>query len=261
VVELIPVKMPRFDSRFDIFSILESYLQHIIKTGDIIVISSKFVAISEGSFLNLERIKPSNEASLLASKFKISKKFSEVIQRESDEILGGVQGFLLCVKSGMLCPNAGVDKSNIRKGNVVIYPREPGILSSLIRYEMKFRLGVDIGVILADSRLMPMRKGTIGVALSCAGIDGLIEMRGRRDLFGNILRVTVQALADDLCSAAQPLMGESDESTPVVVVRGLENSLSDVFYEPEDFGIDRNQCVYMRSLRQDIFFKKQEKGV
>lgn len=247
MISLLPVKVRRFGSSFNIFDVLESSLKGLIISGDVVIISSKFVAISEGSIIDLAKVIPTPEAITLSKRYGIAKEFAEVIQRESDQILGGIPGFLLCIKSNMLCPNAGVDKSNIEKGKVVVYPRQPGALAMLIRDEIKFRLGTEVAVILSDSRLTPMRKGTIGVAVACAGLEGLVEMRGQRDLFGNVLRVTVQALADDLCSAAQILMGESNESIPIVVVRGLDIH-SDSIYEMEDFGISKNQCVYIRSL-------------
>lgn len=259
MLQLLPIKTRRFDSPFDIFDVLESYLKGVLMSGDVIVLSSKFVSLSEGSFLDLSRVRPSPESKELSEKFNLDREFAEVIQRESDDIISGVSGFLLCVKSNMLCPNAGVDKSNIQKGRVVIYPRDPGEAALLIRDEMKFRLGVDVGVVLSDSRLMPMRKGTIGVALASAGLEGLVDMRGRKDLFGKVLRVTVQSLADDLCSAAQPLMGESNEAVPIVLVRGLSKSfLSHSLYNMEDFGISRNQCVYMRSFFG--LFLREQKG-
>jgi coenzyme F420-0:L-glutamate ligase / coenzyme F420-1:gamma-L-glutamate ligase len=102
-------------------------------------------------------------------------------------------------------------------------------------------------VVIADSRLMPTRKGTVGVALAAAGIKAIADLRGKPDLFGNVLRVTSQAIADDLCSGAQIVMGEADEATPIVLVRGLgmESSEADSM---SSFAVDPGQCVYMRSL-------------
>jgi F420-0:gamma-glutamyl ligase len=96
---------------------------------------------------------------------------------------------------------------------------------------------------------MPTRIGTTGVALASAGFLAIRDMRGSPDLFGNPLKVTRQAIADDLCSAAQLLMGEAGEGTPLVLVRGLEPTLEGDFgYATKDFAIPTDQCVYMRSL-------------
>ena len=132
--------------------------------------------------------------------------------RESDEIVGGVVGFILASRDGLLSPNAGIDKSNIDHGKVVLYPRNALESASSIVEAMEYRRGVEVGVVVSDSRLMPTRRGTTGVALAAAGIEAVVDLRGKDDLFGNMLRVTSQAIADDLCSAAQLVMGESDEA-------------------------------------------------
>jgi F420-0:gamma-glutamyl ligase len=96
---------------------------------------------------------------------------------------------------------------------------------------------------------MPTRRGTTGVALAAAGLEAVVDLRGKEDLFGNILRVTSQAIADDLCSAAQLIMGESDEATPFVLVRGVKDSLiGKAKYPAQSFAVRADQCVYMRSL-------------
>jgi F420-0:gamma-glutamyl ligase len=112
------------------------------------------------------------------------------------------------------------------------------------------RRGSRIAVIVSDSRLTPTRMGTIGVALAAVGVLAVRDLRGRLDLFGNPLKVTRQAIADDLCSGAQLVMGESDEASPVVLVRGLEPDLIDreSKYSSSDFSIPIDKCVYLRSL-------------
>ena len=129
---------------------------------------------------------------------------------------------MLAVKEGLLTPNAGIDKSNVEHGKVVLYPRNPLESATALVDEMRFRRGVEIGVVVSDSRLMPTRKGTVGVALASAGIEAIVDLRGKPDLFGNVLKVTSQAIADDLCSGAQIVMGEANESVPIVLVRGLD---------------------------------------
>ncbi len=102
---------------------------------------------------------------------------------------------------------------------------------------------------IADSRLMPTRMGTVGVALAAVGIQAVRDLRGHPDLFGTPLKVTRQAIADDICTGAQLVMGEADEATPVVLVRGLERPQGkEASLGPADFSIPMEQCVYMRSL-------------
>ena len=105
-----------------------------------------------------------------------------------------------------------------------------------------------MGVVVSDSRLMPTRAGTVGVALAAVGFQGITDKRGHPDLFGNPLKVTRQATADAVCTGAQLVMGEADEASPVVLVRGLPSGAESARYAPADFAIPTDQCVYMRSL-------------
>ena len=215
--------------------------------GDILVVSSKFIAISEGRVVDLETVVPSDYATSVSRKLDIPPELCELVIRESDDVVGGVSGFMLTLKEGLLTPNAGIDKSNIEHGKVVLYPRSPLESATALVEEMRFRRGVEIGVVVSDSRLMPTRKGTVGVALAAAGMEAIVDLRGRADLFGNVLKVTSQAVADDLCSGAQIVMGEADESVPIVLVRGLATSAGRS-YRMSSFAVDPEQCVYMRSL-------------
>lgn len=249
VIRLWPVETERKSRPFDISGLLDETAGADLKTGDVIVVSSKFVAISEGRVINLKSVVPSKVATELSSRYNIPSELCELIVRESDEILGGVVGFILGEKEGMLSPNAGIDRSNIEPGRAVLYPRNPLESASTMVEEMEFRRGIKVGVVISDSRLMPTRKGTTGVALASSGLKAVLDLRGKEDLFGSILRVTSQAIADDLCSAAQLVMGESDESTPFVVVRGLgQELLAKSEYSTGRFGVRPDQCVFMRSL-------------
>ena len=250
MITLSPIKTERRSAPFDLAGLLDSLVGKKLRDGDVLVVSSKFIAISEGRVLPLGTVVPTPYAEALSSKFHIPAQLCELIVRESDEVLGGVVGFILASKDGLLTPNAGIDRSNIEPGKVVLYPRNALESASALVDAIRFRRGVRIGVVVSDSRLMPTRRGTTGVAIAAAGLEAVLDLRGREDLFGNILRVTSQAIADDLCSAAQLVMGESDEATPFVLVRGLASALvSDARYSASSFCVRADQCVYMRSLR------------
>jgi coenzyme F420-0:L-glutamate ligase/coenzyme F420-1:gamma-L-glutamate ligase len=249
MITLSAIKTGRRNAPFDLIDLLDGLTSGTLQEGDVIVVSSKFVAISEGRILALDTVIPTDYAIELSSRYNIPPQMCELIIRESDEILGGVSGFILASKDGVLAPNAGIDKSNIEPGRVVLYPRDALESASAIVDAMKFRHGLNIGVVISDSRLMPTRKGTTGVALAASGLEAIVDLRGKGDLFGNILRVTSQAIADDLCSAAQLMMGESDEATPFVLIRGLDKKLvKTAGYPPSGFAVRADQCVYMRSL-------------
>jgi coenzyme F420-0:L-glutamate ligase len=235
--------------RFDVVGFVRRELEDVLAEGDVIVVSSKFLAISEGRVVKISSVKATPEARDLARRYGMDERFCELVLRESDEVIGGVPGFLLAMCDGLLTPNAGIDKSNILHGMAVLYPRRPQALANTIRESIKFAMGVSVAVVICDSRLAPTRRGTTGVALASAGLEAIRDFRGKTDLFGNVLKVTSQAIADDVSSAAELLMGESDEATPIVVVRGLnEDLIQNTVYHPERFSISAEECVYLRSL-------------
>jgi len=243
------VKVPAKSSMFDIVELVDQRLGRKLRDGDVLVVSSKFVAVSEGRVVRLSGVLAGAEAKELATKYRMDPRLCELVLRESDEVIGGIPGFLLASREGLLTPNAGIDKSNVKHGSVVLYPRRPEISAWRIREAMKLHRGVSVGVVICDSRLSPTRRGTTGVAVAASGIEAVLDMRGRVDLFGNVLKVTAQGVADDLSSAAEILMGESDEATPIVLVRGLKrNLLKNTEYPGGKFAIPMDECVYLRSL-------------
>jgi len=249
LLTLTPVTVQAKSSKFDVVALIEKRVGSRLKDGDVLVISSKFVAVSEGRVVKLGGVKAGKKAKELAAKYRMDPRLCELVVRESDEVIGGIPGFLLTSKDGLLTPNAGIDKSNVKHGTVVLYPRRPEESAWRIREGLKFSLGVTVGVVICDSRLSPTRRGTTGVAVAASGIEAVVDMRGRRDLFGNVLKVTSQGVADDLSSAAEILMGESDEATPIVLIRGLKRKLlKETEYPGKRFAISMDECVYLRSL-------------
>jgi coenzyme F420-0:L-glutamate ligase / coenzyme F420-1:gamma-L-glutamate ligase len=247
MITFAPIRTPRQRVPFNLGELVDNVVGPELDDGDILVISSKFIAVSEGRVVDLRTVVPSDHAASMSKKLSISPELCELIIRESDDVVGGVSGFMLTLKEGLLTPNAGIDKSNIEHGKVVLYPRNPLESAAALVEEMMFRRGVKIGVVVSDSRLMPTRKGTVGVALAAARVEAIVDLRGKPDLFGNALKVTSQAVADDLCSGAQIVMGEANESVPIVLVRGLTTTASRG-YRMSSFAVDPEQCVYMRSL-------------
>jgi coenzyme F420-0:L-glutamate ligase len=249
LITFTPVRTERKSAAFPLPDLVDGLVGDQLENGDVLVISSKFVAISEGRIVVLETVKKSQQALRLSEMYGLPPELCELVIRESDEIIGGVPGFILAVKDGLLTPNAGIDKSNIEHGKVVLYPRDAAESAEILVEAIRFRRGLEIGIVIADSRLMPTRRGTVGVAISSAGIEAILDLRGRPDLFGNVLRVTSQAIADDLCSGAQILMGEADDGVPIVVVRGLDRKLlKKAVYPSQSFSIPTDQCLYLRSL-------------
>lgn len=211
--------------------------------GDILVLAETAVSTSEGNVIRLADITPSAHALRLAEKHQIDPAVAEVVLRESDSIVGGIPGFLLCMKGGTLLPNAGVDASNAPPGCVTPLPVDPNASASTIKQAVEQATGAKIGVIIADSRTHAMRLGCSGVAIGCAGIPSVIDDRGRCDLFGRKLEVTKRAIADNISSAAELVMGEADECTPAAVIRGFGLPISD-----DRIGVDTiaaDECLFM----------------
>jgi coenzyme F420-0:L-glutamate ligase / coenzyme F420-1:gamma-L-glutamate ligase len=221
------------------------------RDGDILVLAETAVATSEGNVVRLADIKPSPRACHLAEKYDMDPETAEIVLRESDSIVGGIPGFLLCMKAGTLLPNAGVDASNAPPGCVTPLPVNPNDSASRIKEEIRKATGAKIGVIVADSRTHAMRAGCSGVAIGCAGIPSVIDDRGRNDLFGRKLEVTKRAVADNITSAAELVMGEADECTPAAIVRGLGLEVNDDLIGVESIAAD--ECLFM-----GVFAKRQK---
>ena len=215
---------------------------------DIVIISSKFVSIGEGAVVQIDRLRASHKAKVIAKKFQMDEKLTELVLREADHIYGGIPGFLLCKKNGMLCPNAGIDRSNIPNGYAVLYPTLPFESADRLRLNFLNKNKLKIFVVISDSRLMPGRLGTSGIAIAVSGFKPVIDERGKKDLFGNTLRVTMRAAGDGLASIGVALMGESRESTPVVVVRGFEVMEDNKHMNWQDLAIDPLEDIYRRSF-------------
>jgi coenzyme F420-0:L-glutamate ligase len=213
-----------------------------IRDGDVIVVAESPVATAEGSAVVLDQVIPSARAVELASRYRLDPRVAEVILRESDEVVGGIDGFLLSMVHGTLLPNAGVDLSNTPPGTALPLPKDPDGSAVRLRQVMEHRTGAKVGVIIADSRTHAMRLGCSSVAIGCAGIRAVIDERGKRDLFGRELHVTQRAVADNIASAAVLLMGETDESVPAALVRGLGLPIEDVSGVPS---IDAAECLFM----------------
>jgi len=235
-------------SKFNLFQSLK--LSHFkFRDNDILVISSKYVSMSEGSVRKLDSIKISLKAIELASKYHMNPKLVELVIRESDYIFKGIPGFLLAIRDGIIAPNAGIDKSNTPPGFVILYPREPFKTAESLRLNFLLNLSIKVMVIIADSRLMPTRIGTTGVAIACAGFEPLEDQRGEIDLFGNVLKVTLKAVADSLATIGVSTMGESNESIPAVIIRNTKVIATDRKLSWRDMAVDATEDIYMRSLQ------------
>lgn len=245
MVEVLPIHIGIKKSRFDLFESLQGFGY---KDKDVLVISSKFASMSEGAIVNLDEVRVSKKARILAAKCQMDEKMAELVLRESDYIVKGAPGFVLAIRDGMIAPNAGIDKSNVPKGYAILYPRHPFRTAQNLKQKFLSELGISVGIVLADSRLMPTRIGTTGVAIACAGFEPVEDLRGKRDLFGNVLKVTFKAVADGLATMGVAVMGESDESTPAAVVRKAMVIWSDKKFSWKDMAVAPTRDIYLRGV-------------
>jgi len=249
-MEIFPIKIPKKSPGFDLFrTILES--KFTFEQDDILVISSKFVSMSEGSLVDLKTVKVSRKAKNLASKFKMDERIAQLTLQESQHIVSGIPGFLLTISNGMIAPNAGIDKSNSLPGKVIVYPKDSFRSAKLLRKKLYDKLQIRTGVVISDSRLMPTRIGCTGIAIGVSGFEPVEDLRGRKDLFGKKLRVTFKATADCLATLGVFAMGEANESVPIVVVRGADVNKTDRRLSMKDMTVEPGIDIYLRNLSSD----------
>lgn len=247
-----PLVVERKENEFDLFNIvIDSIAKNgfSLEDGDVLVISSKFVSNAQGRVIELDSVKTSSQSNLISKKFRMKPQFAEVIIRESDKIFGGMSGFVISSSDNILAPNAGIDKSNAKKGKVILYPNEPYLVAEQLRRKIFLKYLVHVGIIIVDSRLMPARVGTTGVAIACSGIEPVEDMRSQKDLDGNPLKVTFQAVVDNLATIANHKMGEASESKPIAIVRDSGAKLTDRRIKPNEVAVSHDQCVYVRGLK------------
>lgn len=192
--------------------------------GDILVIAQTIVSRAEGQIVDLTMVRPSPRAKKIAKKLDKRPELVEVILRASNRIIRAEQGHLIVeTPHGFVCANAGVDSSNVPGENLVtLLPKDPDASARRIRSTIQDKLSIDVAIILSDTHGRPFRNGAINIAIGVAGIIPLKNYVGRKDLFGYELRTTTVAIADELASAAELIMGEADEGVAVVVIRGYE---------------------------------------
>ncbi|MFQ6065431.1 MAG: coenzyme F420-0:L-glutamate ligase [Candidatus Bathyarchaeia archaeon] len=215
-----------------------------IEDGDVMAFASKAISTAQNRLIRLDTINPSKEAEKLANKYRLDPTFVEVVMGEAEKIYGGVSGALLTLKNGVLIPNAGVDHKNAPRRYVVLWPENPHRSAEKIRAEIFERTGRNVGVLIVDSRVTPLRMGTTGLAIGIAGFNPIKDWRMGKDLYGNKLLITRHALADDLASAAHLVMGETDELVPAVLVKGVPFSLTEK-NDPDLMLISERNCLFV----------------
>ncbi len=193
-----------------------------IQEGDVIIVTHVVVSRAEGNIINLDTIVPSCFAESLAKDMNKDPSLIEVVLREAKSIVRMGNGHIIAeTKHGLICANAGVDKSNVfGDRNVAPLPKDPDFSAKRIRDKIKKATGKDVAVLISDTHGRALRRGEINVAVGVAGMKPIRDRRGETDLFGFTLKVKQTAVADELCSAAELVIGQANEGVPVAIVRG-----------------------------------------
>ncbi len=196
--------------------------------GDIFVVAQKIISKAEERFVDLDGVEPSAEAKAIAEKADKDPRLVETILSESKSILRIKTGVIIAEhRLGYVMANAGIDRSNLgpgREGQVLLLPVDPDRSAAELRERLQDHFGVPLGIIISDSFGRAWRNGVVNIALGASGVPALIDARGRCDRDGRPLAVTEIAFADAVAAGAALLMGEGDESTPVVLARGADLS-------------------------------------
>ena len=247
-MQVIPIKTRIITPEDNIIDVILKGLEDAgleLEDNDILAIAETPLGTTEGRIVDLTEVEPSKEAKDLAGKYEMLPEVAELVVQEADEILGGIPHVVLTIKNNTLMANAGVDKSNVPPGHASLLPIDSRASAERLRSEIKRRLDKTVGVLVIDSRTQPLRLGNIGMALGVAGFYPVADDRGRKDLFGNEMRITRRAIADNLASACTAVMGESDESIPVAIIRNAPVEYVDQSFNSAEMWISPSECMYM----------------
>jgi len=225
VLEIIPIKIQSeigIDANF-VDLILES---SEINDGDILVFSQKIVSKNEGRILSLSSVNPSLLANGIASSYGKDPRLIELILSESERIVRMENGIIIVkTKHGFVCANAGIDESNVQDGYATLLPNDPDKSARLLKERIEQKTGKNISVIISDTFGRPFRLGQTDIAIGIAGLEPILDYNGKPDTFGKIMRVTAIAVADEICSASELVMGKV-EKCPITIVRNYNYNFS-----------------------------------
>lgn len=199
-----------------------------IMAGDILVVTQKVVSKAMGRVVVLAEVEPSPFARSVAERYDKDPRLVELVLRETRRIVRMDQGVILTeTRHGYVCANAGIDASNMPgEGVVALLPEDPDAAAREIRDEVRRLTKATVAVIISDTFGRPWRDGCTNVAIGVAGMEPMIDYRGQPDAMGKLMRVSVLAVADELASAAEPVMGKVDR-IPATIVRGYRYTRSE----------------------------------
>ena len=202
-VEVVPVEgMPEIRAGDDLAGML-SEASVDLRSGDVLAVTQKIVSKAEGRIVSEEDGRDA----------WVARETRRVVARRGDVVIAET-------RHGFVCANAGVDASNVEPGSLALLPEDPDRSAESIRRRLAQDRGLDVGVVVTDTFGRPWRRGVVNVAIGCAGLPALVDLRGMRDHHGRVLDATIVALADEVAAASGLVMGK-DAMVPAAIVRGL----------------------------------------
>ena len=218
-IQIIPVKIKEdIQPSDDIVALILSSSKSSIDDGDVIVISQKIISKKEGRVVNLNSIIPSELSVGISSAYEKDPRLVEAILSESKRIVRMEHGVIIVeTNHNFICANAGIDESNVEKGFATLLPVDPDKSAKKIRDAVLQITGKNTAVIISDTFGRPFRLGQTDHAIGIAGIESIKNYEGKPDTFGKIMRVTAIAIVDELCAAAELVMGKTEKSPTAII--------------------------------------------
>lgn len=217
-----------------------------IEDGDILVIAQKAISKAEDRVVQLDKVVPSEKALKIAKETGKNPRLVELILRESKRFLKASKQILIVEdQRDIVNINAGIDKSNVKGENCyALLPIDPDESAKRLRSRILQLTGKNVGVIISDTYSRAFRRGQVNFAIGLAGINPFVDYRGTEDLFGYVMQVKFSAVADELASATEIVMGQGKEAIPVAIVRGLNRTSFSEEFSFKDLVIGEKEDLF-----------------
>ena len=222
-MQIIPIHLKQdIQPADDLIELILSSSKTTFENGDVLVVSQKIISKHEGRVVNIESIIPSELSIGIASAYDKDPKLVQAILSESERIVRMEHGVIIVqTKHGFVCANAGIDESNVENGYATLLPNDSDKSAQEIRLKILQQTGKKIAVIISDTFGRPFRMGQTDHAIGVSGMGAILDYEGTSDTFGKLLRVTATAIVDELCSAAELVMGKT-KKRPAAIIRNFE---------------------------------------
>ncbi len=224
MISIIPVpNIPILNDEGTFWEIIISSLKDLIEDKDVLVFAHTPYSRVFGPKYTINNIIPSEKAKEIAESLEKDPRKIEIVLRSSNQVIKTGRNVIIAEnKAGIVCANAGLDESNAGLGCVIAIPDDPDKLAREMRSLIKKELNRDVIIIISDTVGRALRKGAVNIGIGVAGIPAMKSEIGKPDLFGYTMKVSQIAIADELASAAELIQGQTDEASPLVIIRGYE---------------------------------------